>query len=94
VSQVATKKRLTIRNEHVTVTGHFHEHGSVLAGTAEGFCDSFEVEIEIESDEPPGVIGELIRLSRRMCFTEVALAGQTPVTVSSRLNGQPFPVQG
>jgi len=70
------------------VIGHFHEQGSVLAGTASGYCDGFEVEVEIESDEQPEVMTTLIRLARQMCFTEQALTGHTPVTVSSRLNGK------
>jgi len=88
VSQVATRKKLILRNEQVKVIGHFHEQGSVLAGTAAGFCDGFEVEVEIESDEPPEVIAGLVRLARQMCFTEQALAGQTPVKVTPWLNGR------
>ena len=87
MSQVATRKKLIIHNERVKVIGHFHEQGSVLAGTAAGFCDGFEVEVEIESDEPPAVIAGLVRQARQMCFTEQALAGQTPVKVTPRLNG-------
>ncbi len=70
------------------VAAHFHEQGSVLRGDAEGFCDGFEVEISIESDEPPEAIAELIRLARQMCFTEKALMGAVPVTVKQRINGQ------
>ena len=88
MSQVATRKKLIIRNERVNVIGHFHEQGSVLAGTAAGFCDGFEVEVEIESDEPPAGIASLVRLARQMCFTEQALAGQTPVKVTPWLNGR------
>ena len=68
--------------------GHFHEQGSVLAGTASGYCDGFEVEVEIESDEQPDVITTLIRLARQMCFTEQALTGKMSVTVTSRVNGK------
>jgi len=60
----------------------------VLRGDAEGFCDSFEVEISLESDEAPDKIQELIRLARRMCFTEKALMGSVPVTVKQMVNGQ------
>lgn len=88
MSQVAAKRKLIIRNDRVTVTAHFHEQGSVLRGDAEGFCDGFEVEISLESDEPPEVVRELIRLARQMCFTEKALMGSTPVVVRQTLNGQ------
>ncbi|PKO19022.1 MAG: hypothetical protein CVU39_00290 [Chloroflexi bacterium HGW-Chloroflexi-10] len=90
MSQVAAKRRLAIQNERVNITAHFHEQGSVLRGDAEGFCDGFEVEILIESQEEPSKIAELIRLARQMCFTEKALLGNTSVTVSSRLNNQPL----
>ncbi len=70
------------------VTAHFHEQGSVLRGDAEGFCDGFEVEIAIESDEPAEQIGELIRLARQMCFTEKALMGSVPVAVRQTVNGR------
>jgi hypothetical protein len=90
VSQVATKKKLNIRNERVRVVGHFHEQGSVLKGDAEGFCDGFEIEMLLDSDEPDTEIATLIRLARQMCFTEKALTGQTPVTIRSLVNGRPF----
>lgn len=86
VSQVAIKRKLAIRNEKVVVTAHFHEQGSVLKGDAEGFCDGFDIEILIESDEDPEVIAELIRLSRQLCFTEKALEGSVPVKVRQQLN--------
>ncbi len=70
------------------VTAHFHEQGSVLRGDAEGFCDGFEVEISIESDEPAEQIAELIRLARQMCFTEKALIGSVPILVKQTINGQ------
>jgi organic hydroperoxide reductase OsmC/OhrA len=88
VSQVATKRKLVILNERVTVIGHFHEQGSVLSGTAAGFCDGFEVEIEIESNEKGEDINGLVRQARQMCFTEQALTGVISVKVTPRLNGQ------
>jgi organic hydroperoxide reductase OsmC/OhrA len=60
----------------------------VLRGDAEGFCDGFEVEISIESDEQEEKIAELIRLARQMCFTEKALIGSVSVTVNQTINGQ------
>lgn len=71
------------------ITAHFHEQGSVLRGDAEGFCDGFEIEMMIESDEDPQAIAELVRLSRAMCFTEKALAGGTSISAKATLNGEP-----
>ena len=94
MSQVAAKKKLQIKNEKVFVTGHFHEQGSVLKGDAEGYCDGFDVEITLESDENSEVIAELIRLSRRMCFTDKALTGNTPVRVTQKVNGLSLELEG
>ena len=74
------------------MTAHFHEQGSVLAGTAEGRCRGFEIEISIDSDESPEKIAELIRLAHQMCFTEDALTGQVQLSKTHRLNGQPIEV--
>ncbi len=87
MSQVAAKKKLKITNERVRVTGHFHEQGSVLRGDAEGFCDGFEVEISIDTEEQPDEILTLIRLARQMCFTEKALTGATAIKVVQKVNG-------
>jgi organic hydroperoxide reductase OsmC/OhrA len=92
VSQVAAKKKLNLRDERAKVIAHFREQGSVLGGTAEGFCEGFEIELQIESDEPAAEIAELIRLAHRMCFTEVALAGPVKLTQRHRLNDRPFEV--
>ena len=87
MSQVATKKKLKISNERVLVNGYFHEQGSVLRGDAEGFCDRFEVEILIDSDEPVESIDALVSMARRMCFTEKALTNVVPVAVQLKVNG-------
>jgi hypothetical protein len=44
MSQVATKKKLVLRDERVKVTAHFRESGSVLRGTKEGSCEGFKYE--------------------------------------------------
>lgn len=90
MSQVAAKKKLVIRNERVKVTAHFHEQGSVLRGDAEGFCDGFEVEISLDSEESMEQITTLIHLARQMCFTEKALVGSVPVQVIQQVNGKLF----
>jgi len=71
----------------VLVTAFFHEQGSVLKGDAEGFCDRFEVEIQLEGSEPAAVLSDLVKLARQMCFTEKALKNPTPVHVKQTLNG-------
>lgn len=92
MSQVAAIRKLSIRNERVLVNAHFHEQGSILRGDAEGFCDGLEIEILIDSEEAPEKIADLVRLARRMCFTEKALVDTTPVKVTQKLNQRPLEV--
>jgi uncharacterized OsmC-like protein len=69
------------------VTAHFHEQGSVLRGDAEGFCDGFEIDILMDSDESREKLNELIALARKMCFTEKALTTSVPIKVKQNING-------
>ena len=81
---------MSIRNEHVKVTAHFHEQGSVLRGDAEGFADRFEVEMYVDTDEPVEEVSRLFTLARQMCFTEKALMGATQLDMKHVVNGKPF----
>ena len=92
ISQVAKKKKLAIRNEKTEVIAHFHEEGSVLKGDAEGFCDRFEINISLDSEEAPGEIKQLIRLAHRLCFAEKAVIGTVPVIISQQLNNVPLEI--
>ena len=92
MSQVAAKKRLTLRDERVRVIAHFREEGAVLAGTQQGFCEDFDIELSINGDMPREEIATLIRLAHRMCFTESALKG-TPLIVARHVfNGEEIEV--
>jgi len=88
VSQVAAKRKLVLHDERVKVLAHFRESGSVLAGTAQGICEGFDVQLSIESHAPVEEIAELMRLAHRMCFTQDALSGQVKLTTSHFLNGE------
>jgi len=79
-----------LQDKRVNVTAWFLEQGSVLRGDAEGMCERFEVEVAIDSEEPPEAIAGLIRVARRMCFTEAALTGPVPISHRHLLNGQPL----
>ena len=90
MSQVAAKKRFTLRNESVRVVAHFEEEGSVLAGTQQGTCKGFSVELSLEGDQDVAEIVALIRMAHRMCFTESALTQTIDVKTSHLFNGQPI----
>jgi organic hydroperoxide reductase OsmC/OhrA len=70
------------------VTARFREEGSVLAGTKEGECLGFEIEVLIEGEEDKAAIEEMIRLAHRMCFTESALTGAMQLKVRHVFNGE------
>lgn len=90
---MANKRKIVLRNDRVKVTAHFHEQGSVLAGSAEGACDGFEIDISLDSDAPAAEIAELIRLAHRMCFTEDALSHPARLTYRHTLNGEPIEIK-
>ena len=92
MSQVAAKKKLVLRDERVKVLAHFRESGSVLAGTAQGSCEGFDIRLSVESDAPAEEIAELMRLARRMCFTEDALSGRVKLNARHFLNGEAIEV--
>jgi organic hydroperoxide reductase OsmC/OhrA len=92
VSQVAAKRRLTLRNERVSVVAHFEEEGSVLEGTQQGTCKGFTIELSIEGDQKVEDIIKLVRMAHRMCFTESTLSNVVEVKTSHLFNGQPINV--
>lgn len=92
ITQVAKMKKIAIRNEQASARVRFHEEGSVLAGTKQGFCDGWEIELSLESDHAPEEIRALYRLAHRMCFAEAALRTTARPTCTHFLNGQPLEV--
>jgi uncharacterized OsmC-like protein len=94
VSQVAAKKKMVLGDARVKVLAHFREQGSVLRGTAEGYCEGFEVEMAFESEEAEEEIAELIRMARQMCFTESALTEEVELAHRYWLNGRAMDSRG
>jgi organic hydroperoxide reductase OsmC/OhrA len=92
VSQVAAKRRLTLRNESVRVVAHFEEEGAVLAGTQQGTCKGFSIELSLEGDDNAEDMVKLIRMAHRMCFTESALTQAIDVKTSHLFNGEPIDI--
>ena len=72
----------------VDQTTRFFQRGSALAGTVEAGCEELEATVEVESDEPPERIRELIRAAKAGCFTHGSLLRPVPVSTSTVLNGQ------
>lgn len=64
--------------------------GSVLQGTIQATCLGFELQLELESEEPPERIRQLMRNAEHGCFTEQALLAPVTITRTATLNGQPL----
>jgi len=60
----------------------------VLAGTQQGFCEDFDIELSIEGDLPVGEIETLTQLAHRMCFTEYVLSHEIKITSRNIYNGK------
>ena len=88
VSNIAMRKKLTLRNEKVNVVAHFIETGSILKGDKCGECQGFEIKMQMDSDESEEEITELMKLAHEMCFVEDALVKNMKLTYSHSLNGK------
>lgn len=90
MSQAATVKKIELQEERVRVKAEFLERGSILAGTKDGSCRGFEIELILAADHDREEIKELVRVAHHMCFTEHALSHEIPLDVSHILNGEPL----
>ena len=70
------------------VVAHFREEGAVLAGTQQGFCEDFDIELSINGDLSKEEVAILIRLAHKMCFTESALKGTPRIAARHVFNGE------
>jgi uncharacterized OsmC-like protein len=64
--------------------------GSILGGTIRSGVSAVEVEVEIDSDEPPERIANLVRLASECCAAHGALAKPVEMTTTVKLNGEPI----
>jgi hypothetical protein len=66
----------------------YRMEGSALKGTMRAHCLGMETLLEIDSDESPERIQELVRMGEQTCFTMQALANPVPIETYVRLNGE------
>jgi organic hydroperoxide reductase OsmC/OhrA len=81
--------KIQVKKARCHVSMRNKTEGSVLQGTVQAACLGFETHLELESDEPPERIQQLMRNAEHGCFTMQALAG-VPFTRTATLNGQPL----
>ena len=68
--------------------------GSARDRTLEGGALGLETHIEIESDEPPERIRDLVQMGEQTCFTLGALKERVPVRTRVTLNGRGLELDG
>ena len=71
--------KLNLKSVRLKQTTRFFIKGSALQGTLRGGSLGLETQIEIESDEPPDKIRQLIRMGEQTCFTLQSLIHPLPL---------------
>ena len=79
--------KVNLRDQKVTVRSGFRTDGSVLQGTIQAKTVDFEIEFEVESDDPPERVAACIRAAEAGCFVMQAVVQPTPVKRKVMLNG-------
>jgi organic hydroperoxide reductase OsmC/OhrA len=82
--------KIRVAKARVHVAMRNKQEGSVLQGTVKAGCLGFETRLELESEEPAERIAQLVRVAENGCFSMQAVLGQTTVTTSTTLNGEPL----
>ena len=80
--------KISLRDPKVTVRSGFRTDGSVLQGTIKASTVDFEVEFEVDSDDPPEKVAACIEAAENGCFVMQAVKNPTEVKRTVRLNGE------
>jgi organic hydroperoxide reductase OsmC/OhrA len=65
----------------------YFRKGAIRPGTIDSGCAGLETRIEIDSDEPPERIRQLVRLAQVSCFAHGAIRNPVSVQTTVHLNG-------
>ena len=79
--------KVAVKDVRVEQVIRYSMEGSALKGTMAARCLGVATHLEIESDEAPERIEELVRMGEQTCFTLAAVANPTPVQTRVTLNG-------
>jgi len=82
--------KVELREQKVTVRSGFRTDGSVLQGTIQASTVDFEIDFDVESDDPPDRVAACIRAAEAGCFVMQAVVQPTKVTRNVTLNGAEF----
>ena len=83
--------KIAVKKAKVRVTMRNKTEGSVLQGSVLASCLGFTTHLDIESDEPPERIQQLVEMAERGCFTMQALTRPVDFEREVTLNGTPLP---
>jgi hypothetical protein len=75
-------------------TTRFFMKGSAREGSLHSGARGLETHLQIESDEPPERIQELVRMAEQTCFTFSAWTQSAPASTTVELNGAPLETEG
>lgn len=92
LSRYSKMMKVGIRSARIVVRSSFRTDGSVLKETVKGSTLGFEMDIEVESDDPPERVAALVRNAENGCYVMQAIRNPTEVSRSVRLNGAPIDV--
>jgi organic hydroperoxide reductase OsmC/OhrA len=79
--------KISFREARVEQTTRFFRKGAIRPGTIDSGCARLETRIEIDSDEPPERIRQLVQLAQASCFTHGAMRSPVPMQTTVQLNG-------
>ena len=88
--QVARALKIEPRNVTIKVTARYRREGSVIQNDAKSFCEGITTELQLDCDEPPQRIAQLIGMAEATCYTLAALRNPADVQLLSTVNGTAF----
>jgi hypothetical protein len=91
LSRYAHIRKVTIKSAKCRTELDFYLTGSVKRGDVEAGCSEARTHLEVESDDPPEAVAEVVRLAHTGCFLEQLIARPVPVRSTLRLNGRDMP---
>lgn len=90
MSRYAAVKKLNIKKMRLSQETRFSMEGSVLQGTLLGKGVGVSTHVEIESNEPPEIIREMLRVGENSCFVMQSIIHPVPTSMTANLNGSPL----
>lgn len=81
-------KQISYETARVSVEAKFREEGSVPDGTVQASTEEIHAHLEIESEEDPELVRELVRVSENGCWVLQSIQNPVSVATSLTVNGK------